>query len=155
MVLTSGTKLWAARVVTALAAVGAFEGFAAAGHRLEAAPILAIYAVVLGLLLRRSPPIVAYGMQLGLGTALTVLSVGMFLLIAFAAALVVTDFPSMLGRLLLAGLLNVLMIPSAIVGRWGLAKDGKTIVRFWLGFLLVLIPASGYLFLSWWRPLAR
>lgn len=115
-------KPWTARVVTALAAVGAFEGFAANGHRLESVPILAIYAVVLALLLRRSPSIVAYGMQLGLGTALTILSAGTLLLILPAALLVVKDPSSMLGKLLLAGLLNLLMIPSAILGRWGRAK---------------------------------
>lgn len=142
---------------------------------MESLPTLAIYAVVLTLLFKKRASPVVYGMQLGLGAAVTCLSLGTFVWVLPGFA-VLDDYASVLAKLFLAGLLNFLMTLSAVISRSDLAVDefvpsilqlmesGRHLearkasrrarMKFFSTFLIVFIIVSAYVFLSWWRPFA-
>lgn len=138
-------------ILTILGGVGTFIGFAASGHPLESLPILAIYCLVLGLILTGSHLPTAHGVQLGLGLALSCLTLVAFVFLASAALMGIIRV-SLLGNVAIAGLLNIPMVLSGLVGRVTLAKGRQAGIAFSLSCLIAFVIAAVYTYLSWWRP---
>jgi hypothetical protein len=148
-------SIWVARVLVVLAAaaslstlMGGLSLSAIIEDPFTSGPVLANYGVVLAFLLKRGPPAFASGMQLGLGSAFTTFM--LLTLSSFASAALVVGIPAAwLGSILLAGLLNFLMIPSAVIGRLSPLRSRKAWLEFFFGFLSLAAVSSIYLWTVW------
>lgn len=137
--------------MTVLAALAMTVQLVTNGHEVRSLPFLALYALTLALLSRKSRLPVAYGTELGMGSSLTAFIVWVLWISGCGFWCLAVSIHGVLAW----GFVNLLLIPSAICGQFFLDRVGRNWREFTLSFVITFFISLTCMYLVVWDSTGR